>query len=465
MTTQRTYMTLSKIALLLCSFACTPQSHAKDLHIETIKPYTNQETRAAKKPWTFIVYIAADNDLRGFAARNIKQMAQVGSNKNVNIVVQLDIKLSGNQKVTRRYQVEKNKIVHVNADDPYSQRMDSGSPQTLISCCTWALENYPAEHYCLIFWNHGTGIIDPGYSKVVNASSLFTFNAATNKLELDRSIGFLDFLDIVNEEQRGVCWDDTTGNYLSNQNMNSALTTIRTNLLGGKKFDIIGFDACLMSMLEVGNIMKHHADNMVSSQEAELGAGWNYNYALSGFNTGAPSPAAFAQQIVRAYQKAYANITNDYTQSAINLNRLTALEENVSHVATLFLQGLRTQKNRAVTNAIKACRNKHMCTHFDEPSYIDLHHFYTNVKNNIARFKLTNSDEEQKLQTALLKAVEEGMTLITSAVIENTAGKNLHRAKGISIYFPERRVHHSYRKTLFAASNQWSALLNYFLQS
>ncbi len=70
------------------------------------------------KDWTFIVYMAADNDLRGFAARNIKQMAAVGSSEFINIVVQLDIKISGNKKVTRRYYIEHNKILHVNGNDP-----------------------------------------------------------------------------------------------------------------------------------------------------------------------------------------------------------------------------------------------------------------------------------------------------------------------------------------------------------
>lgn len=42
--------------------------------------------------------MAADNDLRGFAGRNIQQMAQVGSNDNINILVHLDIRLSATEK-------------------------------------------------------------------------------------------------------------------------------------------------------------------------------------------------------------------------------------------------------------------------------------------------------------------------------------------------------------------------------
>src|ERR1700722_4247747 len=58
-----------------------------------------QEIKAlSPKDWTVIVYMSADNDLKIFSARNIKQLAQIGSNQFVNIVVQLDIRLTGNQK-------------------------------------------------------------------------------------------------------------------------------------------------------------------------------------------------------------------------------------------------------------------------------------------------------------------------------------------------------------------------------
>ena len=39
------------------------------------------------KPWTILVYMSADNDLRSFAASNIKQMASIGSNEHVSIGV------------------------------------------------------------------------------------------------------------------------------------------------------------------------------------------------------------------------------------------------------------------------------------------------------------------------------------------------------------------------------------------
>jgi len=234
-----------------------------------------------KKDWTIILYIAADNDLSSFAIRNIKQMARVGSNEHFNIVVQLDIRKSTGEKITRRYYIEKEKILHLNAGDSLSQKMDSGDPQTLISCCGWAITDFPAEHYGLVLWDHGTGILDPTKGRVLRPDEHFRLNPTTNLLEVDRSIGFIDrMLD------RGICWDDSTGNFLSNQKLDYALKTICKKYLNGQKFTFLGFDACLMQMLEVANIVKKHALIMVGSEESEIGYGWHYADMLEPFNHG-----------------------------------------------------------------------------------------------------------------------------------------------------------------------------------
>jgi len=417
-----------------------------------------------KKDWTFIVYIAADNDLRGFAARNIKQMADVGSNDYLNIAVQLDIRITGNKKITRRYYIEQNKILHVNSEDPASQKMDSGDPRTLVSCCKWAIENYPAQNYALILWNHGTGVIDPETGRIINPSPLFSFNPESNKLELDRSIEFLEYMkDPLIDPNRGICWDDSTGNYLTNQKLDAALNEICTNLLGGKKLNIIGFDACLMAMLEIAEITKKYAHIMVCSQEVELGAGWNYERVLSPFRNTTMNQETLAKHIVEAYYEVYSKITNDYTQSAINLDDIDKLENNVNVVANLLTECLRLQKNNSVKNAIQASRSKLLCTHFDEPSYVDLHHFYTNLLANLKYFSLSNAEQEKTLKSSLMQALDGGRQHIKELVLANRAGKNLSLAQGISIYFPERRIHPSYRKTSFAAKNKWINFMTQYL--
>jgi len=415
------------------------------------------------KDWTVIVYMAADNDLKGFAAQNIKQMAEIGSNQYLNIVVELHIRISGNQKVTRRYFIEQNKIFHVNADDPWSQKMDSGNPDTLVSCCQWATTDYPANKYALILWNHGTGPLDPSMGRIINPTELFTYNATINKFELDRTTGFLEFVDLYNKIDRGVCWDDSTGNYLTNQKLEAALKKIKNSCLNNNKLNIIGFDACLMATIEIANLAKDYANILVGSQEVELGTGLNYQRTLNIFQYGTTDEKSFAQNIVKEFGKTYQPITNDYTHSAMDLSKIVQLETNINNVANLLMLCLDKQKNMSVYNAIRASQDRRVCTHFDEPTYKDLHHLYKNLQANLVNFSLTDKTEEITLKTQLNQAFDEGCALIKTIAFANISGTNLKLAQGISIYLPETRIHPSYPKTKFAATNQWIMFLNHYL--
>ncbi len=436
-----------------------------DISVNAIDMAYGETVHAMPNPkeWTVIIYMSADNDLRSFAARNIKQMAAIGSNEIINILVQLDIRITGNKKITRRYYIEKNKILHVNGHDPHSQKMDSGDPETLISCCAWAIKHYPAENIGLIFWNHGTGPLDPTTGRIINPTELFTFNPAINKFELDRSIGFIDYLAIINNPERGICWDDSTGNYLTNQKLDAALSHIKTTYLHNKKFALIGFDACLMSGIEIANIIKNYAHYMVGSQEVELGTGWNYQRVFAPFQTTSLDPAVFAQHIVNVYGTTYNTITNDYTQSAINLHTINQLESNIDKVAHILIECLQKQKNNSVKNMLQIARNKEQCTSFDEPSYLDLYHLYTSLQSNMATCTFIDNSSGNNLKNTLNTALEEGKNIIKSVVLANVAGKNLQLAHGISIYFPERRIHYSYKKTPFATTNTWFSFLTQLL--
>jgi hypothetical protein len=423
---------------------------------------TKKKTKVGQQKRTIMIYMAADNDLRPFAARNIQQMANIGSNENITIVVHLDIRISGNKKITRRYLIEKDQVFHVDPYNPLTQQMDSGNPSTLISFCEWAIKSYPANEYDLILWNHGTGILEPPHGKIINPMDLFVFNPSTHRLDLDRSIGFMDAINNLDPQQRGVCWDDTTGNYLSNRKMEAALQTICQKFLDGKKFGIIGFDACLMSMIEVSSFIKKYAHVMVSSEEVELGMGWKYDEVLFPFIKEKLDTFTFARHIVAAYDKTYQSITNDYTLSAINLDSIILLEKNIDQVSKILLEGLEKQKNIFVA-LIKESKNKLFCTHFDEPTYIDLHHLYKNLLNNIKKTTSNNTAIIASIKNNILIKLEEGLQLIEQLVIANTVGKNLKNAHGISIYFPERSIHSSYQEAIFLTSNAWGSLLNRYI--
>lgn len=435
---------------------------SKTLKTVRISPQELVEKKPVKSDWTFIVYMAADNDLDYFARRNIEEMRTIGSNNNVSIVLQLD--RYGAHENTKRLYVTKEALYQMNAHDiTAQQKLNSGSAQTLIDCCKWAIEDYPANHYALILWNHGTGILDAIRSRTINASELFSFNPTNHMLELDRSIGFFDFIEIKTKEKesRGVCFSDTYGSYLTNQKLDYALKTICKESLNGKKLDVIAFDACLMAMIEVGNLVSPYADFMVSSQEVELGTGWPYHKVLAPFTKKSLSPLEFSKHIVEVYKKNYEFITKDFTQSVIDLNQLGPLLQTIDTIAQLLLKALLCEKNYSVSQAILASRSKRMCTYFSEPTYVDLHHLFTNLENALSFISLEKGNEQilVDLNLSLRKACK----LIEKVVVANATGSNLKKAKGLSIYFPSRYIEPSYEQIPFVQTTKWGEFLNFIL--
>lgn len=418
--------------------------------------YTSELRARTPRKWTFMIYIAADNDLFYFAWNNIKQLAK-GANPNVNIVVFLNE--PGINKKTQIYLVEKNRAVLLNKDN--NQKLDSGNPQTLIDFCSWTIANFPADEYLIDLWNHGTGPADRGY-RIFNPSALFVLNPNNLMLELDRSVTYFGAAEANHEERpRGICFDETYRSYLDNQKLQYALDTICKQALRGRKISILGMDACLMATIEIGDLAERYADYLVASQEVELGPGWRYDRILSLFQNANSnySKAELAQHMVRAYHETYSKITKDFTLSAVDLNKIGPIKDNINQVAKLLIECLRHQSDGSVKAAINRCRDQ---IGFEEPSYIDLYSFYQNLLQNLNFFSFQNQ-ALNNLTTQLAHALQVGQNSILDAIWANTCGSNLTYAKGLSIYFPERgKLLNSYQKTDFAQTNQWATFIAYF---
>ena len=115
----------------------------------------NGKSPASNRPakWTFLVYMAGDNNLDGAALRDIAEMARAGSTKDVNILVQLD-RIEDN--LTRRFRITQGGGFKKDCIESFGDT-NTGDPQILYEFVKWAVDNYPADRYALILWNHGSG--------------------------------------------------------------------------------------------------------------------------------------------------------------------------------------------------------------------------------------------------------------------------------------------------------------------
>lgn len=481
MTSRTSHVVYKKFIILFFAITCF-WNHLQaelNLHSNSFVISDNfSEERAftqPKKKWTIIIYIAADNDLWRFAYLNIAQMKQVGSNENLNILVHLDIRHEGQPKVTKRIYIEHEKIWQIGPD----YVLDSGSDVTLFDSVNWALQDFPSDHFALVLWNHGSGDLNPILKKTINSQKLFHYNAETGLIELDRSIGFIDFVDQLTEQEdakkressadlcyRGICFDETNGTYLDDTKLMRAFTKI-VETRHDKKMDIILFDACLMAGTGTAHIMSQFADYMVASEEVVPGSGYNYQLLLQPLAAGDISAEEFSKHAVASFYATYGKKTNDYTQSALKLNNFRDVSNNINTLALLLIDALHHQKRNSVKQVIKKSRSRQTCTYFDEPSYIDLWNFYENLLKHVDQIILNTPEETSEMIHALKHVILEGLALMKRLVIANVMGKNLAGAHGISIYFPEYNMpspsYQSYSTTEFAKNNVWPKFLQAYL--
>ena len=108
------------------------------------------------KEWNFLVFINGKNSLDSFGPMNINQMEQVGSNDNMNIIVEWG---STRNPGVKRLLVQKDNNTS-DVTSPVVQNLgnvDMGDYKELVRFVDWANQNYPAKKYFIVVWNHGNG--------------------------------------------------------------------------------------------------------------------------------------------------------------------------------------------------------------------------------------------------------------------------------------------------------------------
>jgi hypothetical protein len=289
------------MANLLCHKTLLTLTIAAVLCFTEMPAWAAQSSPSSGAEWTVMVFMNAKNNLECFGLQNFEQMAAVGSNDNVNMLVEFGRPKNhlncGNSPElwsgVRRYRVVAGmKATDRGAIEGFRQvdgsAADMGNEKTLSDFIGWSIKSYPAKHYMLVIWNHGQGF---RLLLARNGSA----NAATNMFP---SVVLADTRPTVTGGVRSVSFDDDSGNHLFNSDITQA---IQENVAA--PIDVLGFDACLMSMLETGYQMKTVAHHMIASEELEPGSGWNYTTLLRSLEGSDPTIDFIAKQLESTYQK------------------------------------------------------------------------------------------------------------------------------------------------------------------
>jgi len=335
--------------------------------------------------WAVLIYMCADNDLEASAVADLRELKRVGSNDRLHVLAQVDRYHAG--RPTRRYRLRKGTSLRSDAVGPSLGETDTGKPGTLVDFARWAADEYPARRTLLVIWNHGQGVDDgyvyaramaTGTRMVRRHRSLDTGRPVTGRqlstaalrrvVDLSRGAIFpTSLLAIASPSAIG--FDDHARDFLTTREVHQVTTSIRRHL--GRPIDILGFDACLMSMVEIFDGMQENARCTVASEETIPLEGWPYDDILR-YLAASPEATAedLAEVLVREYVKSYAR-DRRVTLAATSLGGIEPLAHAVDGLCRALLA---RRGDTALRLALEDARRKAWRSS-DTPEYVDLGSF------------------------------------------------------------------------------------------
>ena len=392
--------------------------------LDTNDTTTSTSYLILKTKWTFMVYMDGDNSLNSYVNDDALEMEQVGSSSDVNVIIQADRLYAP----AYRYFVKPGSVEELQSlGEP-----DMGDPNTLESFLNWAIENFPADHYFLVLWNHGGG-----------------FKRLTGVLG-KRTSSRIELLS------GDIAIDETSSNdALTIPELREALEDITRKL--GQKIDIIGMDACLMAMIEVAYDIKDTASYLIASENTEPGPGWPYDKVLEVLVSNPDiDPKDLAIQVVKKYIQSYPSSYWEATQSAIDLSKVGNLTQSLNSLTQNLLNAI-NQGNTTLKNAFQTTIYNSVQRFDDlgsygitlEDSYVDLYDLLRLVKKNFPSLSQDVLNVEKVYNSTILAS--------------NNTGPPVANATGLSIWFPNSTVYsqyiNKYKQLLFANNTVWDEFL------
>ncbi|MCM2268048.1 MAG: clostripain-related cysteine peptidase [Elusimicrobiales bacterium] len=391
-----------------------PASAAPAIQAVPVDFQADASAAEAEKEWTVMVFINGKNDLEPFSLRDINEMEMVGSNRGLNIVVEVGYQSNNNM---YRYLVSRDtepaRIGSRLLGSAFA--IDMGDPAAVKDFVLWAERRFPARKYMLILWDHGSGWLKG---------------------------------NPVESSAKGISDDFVTGHNISTPQLGRLLRDIEA---GGARVDLLAFDACLMQMAEVAYELKDsRVEYIAGSEEIEPGDGYPYDKWLAPL---AANPGMGSRQlgvlVAREYLKAYPNgfQRSGMTYSLLETARVPELAVKMNALA---LAAVNANDKAAVLRA----RNE--ATRYSLPDNKDLRRFAQLLARHSrdAGVKTAAEDLERFLRRGLGPVVFNGVS----------ANKGTY-SYGVAAYIPQSAAEiRGYDELKMSADTQWDEFVRWLLQ-
>ena len=284
---------------------------------QTIKADVGSDAEYKAAPWLVMIYLAGDTNLTEEMVLALQSLVAAGPPAGDKIMAQFDP--SGMGLATQRYDLSKSAPTRpdgrVYLEDfrvSSSPEINTGSADALRHFIEWAHDRYGRDdgqkyRHLLILSGHGSGTTE-------------------------------DFL----------LRDENAADSLSIGELAEALEDATTYITGGdetrRKIDILGMDACFMSMFEVAYEIRKHVGILIGAEGLEPEFGWPYSRILAEARRRRPdqdveymTPRSLADLIVTEYVEFYSDYDRTAGRSAdlaaIDLARMDDLGAEIDELA------------------------------------------------------------------------------------------------------------------------------------
>lgn len=410
-----------------------------------------------------MVYMAGDNNLSidmAYALRDIREAAKV-QNKKVNLMVYYDgsgldtptlycdFSDFDNPHYEPAYTVEKRftyKDPDV-AEMAKSKNENAATMYSILNFVDWCINpkkrGKQTDQYALIFSGHGFGF---------------------------QSVSFLS--------------DESSDYYMTIKKLRVTLRKVHEEIIK-KPIALIGFDCCVMGMLEIAHEIKSHAGAMIASEGSIPNAGWTYGNILGDLvsDKDHSDPNDVAKRFVREFidsQREFSVGGVSVDMSAWDLQKTGSVVDALDDLGEILLYGLLKD-----SDLYRPLRNALIQSHWESQSYmfeqnVDLKDFCERLLDATSEIK---SDEKFSITVdgnttdyAFLEVFRQRCNAVCLAVDDAVlasgfVGGVYQFSNGIAVFFPwsfqtylfsER----SYTGLQFAQNegSNWNAFLVHYLR-
>jgi len=373
----------------------------------------------ARKKWTIMVYMSNRNNLASVTMANIAELESVGSSENFNVVIERARVLpkEGEYGPVERLYIQKSVPKEKSQSIVLQSRpgADLGDWKEARDFVDFSKNNFPAEKYLLIIWNHGSGWASDGKKPIEGTSG----------------------------KTRGIAFDDVSDNHITTIELAALLEAA-----GG--VDVFASDACFMADIAVNTEIAPYTRYIVASQEMTRNFGYDYARILNKFDKNPDMSAegaavALVDSFAEFYDwRPYLYSQVGLTMSAIRADVVEPLNRELKKFTAMAMQ---SKDSEAVKKAFKKANV------FSTMDAVDLYDFLSILKKNTSDAKLAYECEK------IMGYVSHRL------VVKNLArGRHSGVAHGVSVYMPHEMYNLAYDKLLFTKETNWYDFTHYLFK-